>query len=122
MKTHQDRALFNRAINHTQAPTMAIVPSGSCNWSQDLVGPDEILRPIAGPAWHYRHRGRLSVIDRSIKKGTILVGFHEHNSSYVADMLTCEVIPKRISDLLVPMRELVGPPVLASALIDLRSA
>jgi 23S rRNA (uracil1939-C5)-methyltransferase len=48
------------------------------------------------------------VIDRSIKKGTILVGFHEYHSSYVADMLTCEVIPKRISDLLVTMRELVG--------------
>ena len=77
-------------------------------WHIGRIKPDEILRPIAGPAWHYRHRGRLSVIDRSIKKGTILVGFHEHNSSYVADMLTCEVIPKRISDLLVPMRELVG--------------
>lgn len=77
-------------------------------WHIGRIKPDEILRPIAGPAWNYRHRGRLSVIDRSIKKGTILVGFHEHNSSYVADMLSCEVIPKRISDLLVPMRELVG--------------
>ncbi|MFM2260985.1 MAG: rRNA (uracil-5-)-methyltransferase, partial [Pseudomonadota bacterium] len=63
---------------------------------------------IAGPAWEYRHRGRLSVIDRSIKKGTVLVGFHEHNSAYVADMSACEVIPKIISDLLIPLRELVG--------------
>jgi 23S rRNA (uracil1939-C5)-methyltransferase len=77
-------------------------------WHIGRMKPQEILRPIAGPAWHYRHRGRLSVIDRSIKKGTMLVGFHEHNSSYVADMTSCEVIPKRISDLLVPMRELIG--------------
>ncbi len=77
-------------------------------WHIGRIKPEEILRPIAGPAWHYRHRGRLSVIDRSIKKGTMLVGFHEHNSSYVADMRSCEVIPKRISDLLMPMRELIG--------------
>ncbi len=77
-------------------------------WHIGRMKPQEILRPIAGPAWHYRHRGRLSVIDRSIKKGTMLVGFHEHNSSYVADMTSCEVIPKRISDLLIPMRELIG--------------
>ena len=77
-------------------------------WHIGRIKPREILRPIAGPTWHYRHRGRLSVIDRSIKKGTMLVGFHEYNSSYVADMTSCEVIPKRISDLLIPMRELIG--------------
>ncbi len=77
-------------------------------WHIGRLKPEEILRPIAGPAWNYRHRGRLSVIDRSIKKGTVLVGFHEHNSSYVADMSACEVIPEKISALLVPLRELVG--------------
>ena len=77
-------------------------------WHIGRLKPEEIMRPIAGPVWQYRHRGRLSVVDRSIKKGTVLVGFHEHHSAYVADMSTCEVIPQTISDLLMPLRELVG--------------
>lgn len=77
-------------------------------WQIGQLKAQEILRPIAGPAWNYRYRGRFSVVDRSIKKGTVLVGFHEHNSAYVADMLSCEVIPKKISELLPPLRELIG--------------
>jgi 23S rRNA (uracil1939-C5)-methyltransferase len=42
------------------------------------------------------------------KKGGVLVGFHEKRSSFVADMLSCEVVPRRISALLPPLRELVG--------------
>jgi 23S rRNA (uracil1939-C5)-methyltransferase len=77
-------------------------------WHIGRINAEEILRPIVGPAWHYRHRGRLSVVDRSIKKGTVLVGFHEHNSSYVTDMTSCAVIPRPISDLLIPLRALIG--------------
>jgi 23S rRNA (uracil1939-C5)-methyltransferase len=40
------------------------------------VQPEEILRPMGGPAWEYRHRARLSAVNRSIKKGTVLIGFH----------------------------------------------
>ena len=44
-----------------------------------------MLRPIEGPAWGYRYRARLSV--RYVhKKGTVLVGFHERKTRYVADM------------------------------------
>ncbi|MCC7187036.1 MAG: methyltransferase domain-containing protein, partial [Acidobacteria bacterium] len=43
-----------------------------------------------------------------IKKGGVLVGFHERRSSYVADMRECHVVPRRISDLLVPLRELIA--------------
>ena len=42
------------------------------------------------------------------KKGTVLVGFHERKSSYVADMRSCEVLPPHVSDMLMPLRELVG--------------
>ena len=69
--------------------------------------PQEILRPMDGPAWEYRHRARLSVVNRSIKKGTVLVGFHEGKSSYVADMTACEILPKPVSDLLPKLRQLV---------------
>lgn len=68
---------------------------------------DNLLRPIEGPAWGYRYRARLSV--RYVrKKGTVLVGFHERKSSYVADMSECHVLPRHVSDMLVPLRELVG--------------
>ena len=65
------------------------------------------MSPIAGPDWQYRYRARLSVVNRSIKKGTILVGFHEPQNRYVADMTSCEVLPKKWSDLLPALREMV---------------
>ena len=71
------------------------------------VKPQEILRPMGGPTWEYRHRARLSAVNRSIKKGTVLIGFHEGKSGYVADMLACEILPKHVSDLLPEMRKLV---------------
>jgi 23S rRNA (uracil1939-C5)-methyltransferase len=71
------------------------------------VRPALVLRPIEGPAWGYRLRARLSV-RHVAKKGTVLVGFHERKSSYVADIRECHVLPRRISDLLLPLRELVG--------------
>jgi 23S rRNA (uracil1939-C5)-methyltransferase len=71
------------------------------------VVPEEILRPMGGPTWEYRHRARLSAVNRSIKKGTVLIGFHEGKSGYVADMLACEILPKQVSNLLPEMRKLV---------------
>jgi 23S rRNA (uracil1939-C5)-methyltransferase len=70
------------------------------------VQPEVILPPIHGPAWGYRSRARLSV-RHVVRKGGVLVGFHEKRSSYVADMRECPVLPPRISALLVPLRELV---------------
>ncbi len=63
-------------------------------------------RAIAGPAWGYRFRARLSVRDVP-GKGGVLVGFHERGSSFVADMRECHVLPPRVSALLVPLRGLV---------------
>jgi 23S rRNA (uracil1939-C5)-methyltransferase len=67
---------------------------------------DMILRPLSGPDWGYRYRGRLSVRN-VIKKGKVLVGFHEKGSSYVADMTQCLVLPPHVSDLLMPLRDLI---------------
>ncbi|MEP6607230.1 MAG: 23S rRNA (uracil(1939)-C(5))-methyltransferase RlmD [Burkholderiaceae bacterium] len=75
-------------------------------WHLGRVRPQMMLRPIAGPAWRYRHRARFT--SRYIaKKSGVLVGFHERASSYVADIHQCEVVPKKISDLLLPLRDLV---------------
>jgi len=66
-----------------------------------------MLRAIYGQAWGYRHRARLSV--RLVpKKGGVLVGFHERKSSFIADMTSCEVLPRRISELLRPLRSLIA--------------
>lgn len=71
------------------------------------VRPESMLPPVHGPTWGYRTRARLSV--RNVpKKGGVLVGFHERRSSYVADMTSCEVLPRHISDLLPRLRELVA--------------
>lgn len=71
------------------------------------VKPARILPPLYGPTWGYRYRARLSV--RYVaKKGGVLVGFHERKSSYVADMRECHVLPVHVSNLLMPMRALVG--------------
>jgi 23S rRNA (uracil1939-C5)-methyltransferase len=71
------------------------------------VTPEQMLRPVEGPAWEYRYRARLSV-RHVFKKGGVLVGFHERRSSYVADMRECHVLPRRIAALLMPLRELVA--------------
>ena len=68
---------------------------------------DNILRPIEGPAWGYRYRARLSV--RHVhKKGTVLIGFHERKSRYVADMKECHVLPPHVNAMLLPLRALIA--------------
>src|SRR5690606_8658765 len=65
-----------------------------------------LLRPLEGPAWHYRYRARLSV--RYVqRKGTTLIGFHERKSRYVADMGVCPVLPAPVSAMLLPLRRLM---------------
>jgi 23S rRNA (uracil1939-C5)-methyltransferase len=76
-------------------------------WHLAKVKPARVLRPLQGPAWGYRHRARLSV-RYVMKKGEVLVGFHERQSRYVADMKTCPVLPARISALLPALRALIG--------------
>lgn len=75
-------------------------------WHLARVKPESILSPIVGQPWGYRYRARLSV-KNVLKKGSVLVGFHEKNSSFIADMTQCLVMPDRVSSLLVPLRRLV---------------
>ncbi|VTU31362.1 23S rRNA (uracil(1939)-C(5))-methyltransferase RlmD [Variovorax sp. RA8] len=76
-------------------------------WHLGKVRPENMLRPLEGPAWHYRYRARLSV-RHVVKKGTVLIGFHERKSRYLADMQVCPVLPARVSAMLMPLRELIG--------------
>ena len=71
------------------------------------IRPEQILPAVYGEPWGYRGRARFSA--RHVpKKGGALIGFREKRSSYVADMSTCEVVPARISALLLPLRALVN--------------
>ncbi|GAB2890595.1 23S rRNA (uracil(1939)-C(5))-methyltransferase RlmD [Paralcaligenes sp. KSB-10] len=76
-------------------------------WHIGKLKPACMLPPLHGPTWGYRHRARLSI--RVVaKKGGVLVGFRERRSSYVADMKDCLVLPPHVSDLLWPLRGLIG--------------
>ena len=75
-------------------------------WHLGKIKPESMLRPVEGPAWGYRFRARLSV--RFVhKKGEVLIGFHERKSRYVADIQSCRVLPKHVSDMLMPLRALI---------------
>ncbi len=76
-------------------------------WHLGKVRPENMMRPLEGPAWHYRYRARLSV-RHVVKKGTVLIGFHERKSRYLADMKVCPILPAQVSDMLMPLRELIG--------------
>jgi 23S rRNA (uracil1939-C5)-methyltransferase len=76
-------------------------------WHIARVRPEQMLPPLHGPYWRYRHRARLTA--RYVaKKGGALVGFRERRGSFVADMWSCEVLPRHLSDLIPALRELVG--------------
>jgi 23S rRNA (uracil1939-C5)-methyltransferase len=77
------------------------------------VQPEAILPVIHGPTWQYRHRARMSV--RLVaRKGGVLVGFHERRTHYVVEMDSCEVLPERISTLIVPLRDALSQTTLAA--------
>ena len=85
------------------------------------VKPELVFPAIEGPHWGYRHRARISV--RYVtKKDTVLVGFHERKSSFVADMRECHVLPPHVSALLLPLRALIGSMVLRDRLPQIEYA
>ena len=69
--------------------------------------PEVMFPPIAGEPWGYRHRARLSA-RHVAKKGGVLIGFREKRSSYVVMMDSCKVLPPRMSNLIVPLKVLIG--------------
>ena len=75
-------------------------------WHIGKVKPDNMLPPLYGPAWGYRHKARLSV--RYVeKKERVLVGFNEKATRYVAVMDSCEVLTPEVSALIAPLQKLI---------------
>jgi 23S rRNA (uracil1939-C5)-methyltransferase len=66
------------------------------------VAPRDWLAPLAGPAWGYRRRARLSA-KFVAKKGRVLVGFRERFKPYVSAISSCEVLAPRAAALIEPL-------------------
>lgn len=75
-------------------------------WHIGKVKADNILPPLYGPTWGYRHKARLSV-KYVEKKQRVLVGFNEKATRYVADMNSCEVLVPAVSALIAPLQDLI---------------
>lgn len=53
--------------------------------------PEEIVPPLRGPSWGYRHKARLGV-KYVAKKGRVLIGFRERQGRFLADVRHCPVL------------------------------
>jgi 23S rRNA (uracil1939-C5)-methyltransferase len=65
-----------------------------------------ILSSITGPIWNYRSRARLSV-KYVQKKQKALVGFHEKNGRYVAEITQCPILHMKVSKKILALSNLV---------------
>lgn len=70
------------------------------------VKPVNLLPPLYGPTWGYRHKARLSV-KYVEKKQRVLVGFNEKATRFVSDMTSCEVLVPEVSALILPLQLLI---------------
>lgn len=75
-------------------------------WHIGKVKAENMLPPLYGPTWGYRHKARLSVkyVD---KKQRVLVGFNEKATRYVAVMNSCEVLVPEVSALIEPLQNMI---------------
>jgi 23S rRNA (uracil1939-C5)-methyltransferase len=69
--------------------------------------PENILPPLTASEYGYRHKARLGV-RYVIKKETVLVGFREQQSNYLAQLSDCPVLHSSVGNLITPLRELIA--------------
>lgn len=70
--------------------------------------PEELLPPLSGPVWHYRHKARLSARynERSNKA---FLGFRErHNPRYIANITTCPILHTKVDAQIEPLRHMIA--------------
>lgn len=71
------------------------------------VAPGNVLNPITGPVWSYRHKARLGV--RYVqKKEKVLVGFRERGSSFITDTERCEILHKNVGTIITDLSDTIG--------------
>ena len=75
-------------------------------WHIGKVKAENMLPPLHGSTWGYRHKARLSV-KYVQKKERVLVGFNEKGTRLVADMNSCEVLVHEVSALIAPLQSMI---------------
>jgi len=70
------------------------------------VAPLEILPPIMGPIYGYRHKARLSV-KFVAKKNKVLVGFHEKTGRFIADLQSCPILHDSVGTKIKELAQLI---------------
>jgi 23S rRNA (uracil1939-C5)-methyltransferase len=66
----------------------------------------QVLAPLTGAIWGYRRKARLGV--RYVaKKESVLVGFRERKSPYLAQLNSCKILDPKVGELITPLRELI---------------
>lgn len=70
------------------------------------VQPENIVPPLQAEPWGYRRKARLGV-KYVIKKQAVLVGFHEQQSRFLAELTRCDVLHPRIGERIMALRELI---------------
>lgn len=71
------------------------------------IKPLHILPPLVGPIYNYRYKARLSV-KYVQKKNKVLVGFHEKNGRFIADIQTCPILHEAFSDNITTLSSFVA--------------
>lgn len=71
------------------------------------VTPNEVLAPLLGPEYGYRHKARLGV--RYVhKKEKVLVGFRERNSSFITETMRCEVLHPSVGEIIDELAQCIN--------------
>ena len=71
------------------------------------VTPEEVLTPLLGPEYGYRHKARLGV--RYVhKKEKVLVGFRERNSSFITETTRCEVLHPSVGEIIDELAQCIN--------------
>lgn len=71
------------------------------------VSPEQVLDPLLGPEYGYRHKARLGV--RYVhKKEKVLVGFRERNSSYITETTRCEVLHPSVGEIIDELADCIN--------------
>lgn len=69
--------------------------------------PEEVIQPLSGPEYGYRHKARLGV--RFVpKKEKVLVGFRERNSSFITEAERCEVLHPSVGGILNELADCIN--------------
>lgn len=91
----------NRQISNKQATLLEQL--------QHIAGiqPASILAPLTSPTTGYRHKARLGV-KYVVKKDKVLVGFHEINGRYLADINSCSVLHPAVGQKILDIAEVIA--------------